>query len=340
MRFFQNTLIASLMATTLFFLGLSSVNAQTFTPESGFWWNPDESGSGYSIEIQDNFLFVAFYVYDDFGNPIWYTANAFLEGDGGNSLFDTDLNYTYNGTCIDCSYTAPETNHGEGGPVTIDFLTETTATIQFGGAVKNIERFNFILGDELGKMRGEWQVVVDSSGFGFDGYPFFADVLIFNNLEVIDGFDAVTGCRSESTYYNDCTNFAYLSDVAAYFEPSEGVLYAVVDHSDTHYMLYRLRTGLNQFDGDAYVYPKNSSADTDVTGYSVRGFRSASRTFVETGQGPSKNTGTAKTSQNRSSPNLPDSKLIEGNNFNKLKAKQYAIIKKLEAQLEQRKSKK
>jgi len=46
----------------------------TFQPESGWWWNPDESGSGYSIEVQGGTLFMVGFMYDDAGNPVWYLS--------------------------------------------------------------------------------------------------------------------------------------------------------------------------------------------------------------------------------------------------------------------------
>ena len=46
----------------------------SFQPETGWWWNPDESGSGYSIELQGNTLFVIGYMYDASGNPTWYLS--------------------------------------------------------------------------------------------------------------------------------------------------------------------------------------------------------------------------------------------------------------------------
>jgi len=328
-----------LLVITLLLLGHATVKAQGFTPESGFWWNLDEPGSGYAIEIQDNFLFVALYVYDEFGNPIWYTAGASLTGQGGNSFFDTELNFTFNGTCIDCSYIPPTTIIGERGPITIDFLTETTATIQFQGAIKNIERFNFILGDELAKMRGEWQIITDPTNI-FPGDPFFADVIIFNQLEVFDGIDLVTGCRSESTLFNNCTSFANLSDVAASYDFDAGVLDVVVNHTDTQYLLYRIRTGIDQFDGDAYVYAKGTTPNINVSGFLVRGFRSASRTFVETGQGPSKNSKITNDSRKRIIPNLHLSKTIEASEIETKNVQQYATIKRLEEILEKKKTSK
>ena len=43
--------------------------------------------------------------------------------------------------------------------------------------------------------------------------------------------------------------------------------------------------GLNQFDGVAEIYPKNGEHNNIF--YPVRGFRTASRSFIETGVGPS-----------------------------------------------------
>lgn len=320
MRFFHKTLLL----VSLFFIA----QTQAFTPESGFWWNPDESGAGYTIEIQDNYMFLAAYVYDTQGNPIWYSAGRAL---GGNSLFDSSLNYTYDGTCIDCNYTPPITIQGDAGPITIDFLTETTATIQFGGAVKNIERFNYALGNELAKMEGEWQVVIDQSNL-VNGYPYFADALTFNDsgYDSALGFDIVDGCRSESTfYYNDCTNYAYNNNSAIGYIGDDGLTYIVVEHDESYFLTYKLDTGLNQFDGEAYYYLRGTNVDLNAEGYIVRGFKSASRTYVNTGAGPSKKE-TVKNNKARVdtialSKQLSDQELVEMKDN-----KTFRIIKQLE----------
>ena len=46
--------------------------AAQFQPYSGWWWNSSESGSGYSLELQGNNLFVVGFMYDDGGRPTWY----------------------------------------------------------------------------------------------------------------------------------------------------------------------------------------------------------------------------------------------------------------------------
>ena len=43
-------------------------------PESGWWWNPDESGRGFFIEWQDGTADLAGYMYDEAGQPVWYLS--------------------------------------------------------------------------------------------------------------------------------------------------------------------------------------------------------------------------------------------------------------------------
>ena len=41
-------------------------------PESGWWWNPEESGRGFFMEWQNGTIDLAGYMYDEQGNPVWY----------------------------------------------------------------------------------------------------------------------------------------------------------------------------------------------------------------------------------------------------------------------------
>ncbi len=325
MRFFQKlALVATLFLTA---------QIQAFTPESGVWWNPNESGSGYAIEIQDNFLFVALYVYDDAGNPTWYTAGTTLEG---NALFNGELHYTYNGPCIDCNYTTPITILGQRGPITINFLTETTATLQFEGAVKNIEYFNFLLGDETDRMLGEWQTVIDFSSTG-EGFPFSGDVLLFDLITTDNGKYA-EGCRPDNTIDGFCTDFALNNhDVAATYDAVEDQLLVVVSDDANYWLAYYLDVGINQFDGKAELYPKVGGHNNVF--YPVRGFRTASRSFIETGVGPSKSakasTETATGLVKNFTKNLPSKSLASFTEKEQVKiVRQQALIQKLIDRLE------
>jgi hypothetical protein len=51
-----------------------SAPVQANQPESGWWWNPNESGRGFFIEWQGGYADLAGYMYDDAGNPVWYIS--------------------------------------------------------------------------------------------------------------------------------------------------------------------------------------------------------------------------------------------------------------------------
>ena len=277
------------MKTTISFLLfiLMAFQAAAFTPESGQYWNPEEPGSGYAIEIQDNYLFITFYVYDEDGFPVWYTSEGFLDG---NSSFTGRLIYFSGGQCLGCYWQDNEAQYSGYGTMTLEFITETTAELTVAGDTKNIERFNMYLGDELQKMRGEWQVVIDASQYtDNDTYPYFSDVMLFEQVEVYEGDDLVTGCRSESTvYYHYCTTQALQNnDLAAIYDYQYDELVAVMRDDADYYLAYYLKTGTDQFDGMAYSYRVGSEPDLSLDGFTVRGFRTASKTFVDSGVGPS-----------------------------------------------------
>src|SRR5438132_1006943 len=52
-------------------LSLCSLVAHA-APQGGWWWNPAESGRGYSVEVQGNHLFVVAFMYNEAGKPVWY----------------------------------------------------------------------------------------------------------------------------------------------------------------------------------------------------------------------------------------------------------------------------
>ena len=314
-------------------LMLISLPSWSFTPESGLYWDADEPGTGFSFEIQDNFFSGIFYFYDDAGFPYWYTTSGFLDG---NSFFEGDIFISEDGSCLGCVYSPNNTFVSNLGKVQIEFLTETTANISLLGQTTFIERFNFFLGDQLQKMRGEWQVVYDVSEFS-DNYPFFADVLIFEQTETFDGDYLATGCRSENTSYNNCTNYALNNnDLAAAYDTVNDELIAVVRDDADYYLAYYLKTGTNQFDGEAFSYEVGNSPDLSLNGFPVRGFRSASKTFVDTATGPSKST----TSSNKVASGL--NKLLDKNRLKsapkstldqKAQNRIMTTIKRLEQQL-------
>jgi hypothetical protein len=271
--------------------------AHAYTPESGVWWNPNEPGSGLQIEIQDNFVAVFVYAYDTAGNAQWYTANGFLTG---NARFDGVLDRFTGGATLGGAWRPNTFIEGAGGPIRIDFNANdpTRATLTMGGRSRQIERFHFYLQRpedrrdfpnirvEVTKMLGEWQAVLDYTDHttaSVRGY--YGEVLVFDDL-VRDGGDFAEGCRAADSEIGFCRNIDFQNHRAvARYVASSGEHIIVVDNNATTFAAYFVQVGTNHFRGEVSVYPKGSNP---TVYYPTRGFRTASRSFVEEGVGPSK----------------------------------------------------
>lgn len=100
--------------------------AQSGRPESGWWWNPEESGRGFFIEWQNGFADVAGYLYDASGNPTWVisvvpTANPMrLAGNW----------WTFaGGQAMGGPYRPATRTSDNAGSLAIDFSSTTRATL-------------------------------------------------------------------------------------------------------------------------------------------------------------------------------------------------------------------
>ncbi len=111
--------------------------------QTGWWWNPDESGRGYSIENQGNLIFFAAYLYDDSGNPTWFTA--LLEEVTENS-FIGNLQQFSDGQTLLGAYQAPTVLNDNAGQITLDFPEPDNGTLTWPGGTVAITRFIFAAG--------------------------------------------------------------------------------------------------------------------------------------------------------------------------------------------------
>lgn len=282
-----------LSALVLLVVALAAQPARAYTPEGGVWWNPREGGTGLFIEIQDNYMVVAAFVGDAAGNPIWYTATGFLTG---NARFDATLDYFPGAACIGCPYRAPTAQLGRGGPIRIDFNPNdpTLATLTWGGRTLPIERYQFYLkrpedGSRplaLTKMLGEWRMVLDFSRVA-GSFPYYGDLLVFDRVDLSRSPGFFDGCRAADSIQGFCNASALRDHAASGFHDAARLRHViVVDDSASNYVVYLLNVGTNDAPlGEFSVYRKGTNP---TNFYPVRGWRSASRSFVEEGVGPSK----------------------------------------------------
>ncbi len=115
--------------------------AASFQPESGWWWNPTESGRGFALEIQNGSLFMAGYMYDSLGNPIWYSSAGTMAA--SDSYRGTWIQWG-NGQTLSGSYKAPSIVNSNVGSIELFFTSTTDAILTLpDGRQMTLTRFHF-----------------------------------------------------------------------------------------------------------------------------------------------------------------------------------------------------
>jgi hypothetical protein len=110
-------------------------------PQTGYWWNPAEGGRGYTVEVQNNIAFVAAYMYDGSGNPVWYASGpaALI----GNNVYQGSWTLYSGGETLTGPYQSPNAPTAVGS-LTIQFATATSGTLTLpDGRQIPIQRFSF-----------------------------------------------------------------------------------------------------------------------------------------------------------------------------------------------------
>jgi hypothetical protein len=96
-------------------------------PESGWWWNPQESGRGFFMEWQGGSVNIAGYMYDEQGRPTWYITVLPTP----DPLRITGNWWTYaGGQAMGQPYRAPTRTSDNAGALDVQFTSATTATLR------------------------------------------------------------------------------------------------------------------------------------------------------------------------------------------------------------------
>lgn len=93
-------------------------------PETGAWYNPDQSGTGITLEIQNGFLVAHYYGYTTDGLPEWQIIRGPLVRsveDGVQWELGAYMKYYQDGNCIGCAY-MPPIGPVNGPAVKLEFL--------------------------------------------------------------------------------------------------------------------------------------------------------------------------------------------------------------------------
>jgi|GEM_PF-1227179 len=87
---------------------------------SGSWYDPQESGYGFTIQTQGDLTYAVLYYYDKAGNPKW---SAGINAPGGQNL--SMLNFS--GSCPWCTYVPPK--YASAGELLPEFLSEAALNL-------------------------------------------------------------------------------------------------------------------------------------------------------------------------------------------------------------------
>jgi hypothetical protein len=98
---------------------------QAGAPQSGWWWNPAESGRGFALEFQGDAIFGAAFLYAANGDPAWYIVSGQMESPlryAGTWIAFTD------GQAMGAPYRAPS-RAPDPGAVVLEFSDATHGTL-------------------------------------------------------------------------------------------------------------------------------------------------------------------------------------------------------------------
>lgn len=229
---------------TLFALVLAAAfPAGAILPESGWYWNSSENGRGFNLEIQDNALFLAAFVYRPDGSAAWYTGGGTMSSD---RTWTAELYETVGGQCIGCGYRAPSLLYM--GNVSITFTNERSAVISMLGNSVTVVRMDWSNSGVASRdaLLGEW-----STTEGDPAFPvYFADRITLYSPQSSSAGPYAGG---------NVTGSASRLAVGTY-SPSSATHGIMVDSSASYYTLYvfTMKT-LNRVEGLSWTYLKTSS---------------------------------------------------------------------------------
>lgn len=143
--------LAKISFVSFFVIWSSSVAAQ-IVPETGWWYNSNESGRGYSIEYsaKSDAIFMALYAYEiaSPNDPTWYTA--YLKRTSGN-VFKGELTTWVNGPALFNTQEIGNPKSSSYGTISLEVSDKRTAIIDIQGYGANAKMFEKIVRFEFVK---------------------------------------------------------------------------------------------------------------------------------------------------------------------------------------------
>jgi hypothetical protein len=226
-------------------LALASQSLLAINPETGLWWNANESGRGFNIELQDNTMVITGYVFNSNGTQLWFlSAGPYNQT---TNTFTGPMTSFTGGQCITCTYRPATAVTPSLGNMTINFPTTSTATMTWPGGTVALKRTIYGVAENIEKLRGLWTFSAGEFSSGLYSGEWI-------NLTPKSITDPTLGAVIQGSIQG--------GRVAVAARNAAGTEFIVlVDSSTSYYHLYRIQTeylGTREALGLWWIYLKTS----------------------------------------------------------------------------------
>lgn len=116
-------------------LSINAMAQNLGTIFTDLWWNPLESGWGVTVDHQQNYMFLTFFVYRADGSPYWVTANLTKVGQSGLATFPQVFEgpvYETNGPWLGGPFNPAAVTRQTVGVATFTANSSFAAIVQYG----------------------------------------------------------------------------------------------------------------------------------------------------------------------------------------------------------------
>ena len=196
---------AAIRCIVVFFAFCASLHA---APQTGWWWNPNESGRGFFVESHDGITFIGLYFYDDDGHAKWLVAGGENE-DSYN--YSGPLYSPTGGETLFGNYAAPSAPVAAGN-VTVHFSDDTHGTLTWPGGAVQIERQIFGTGAPPFEPLAGWWWSPDQPGTGYSvevqGTNLFVVGFMYEDNGRPVWYFSAGPKTSDTAYHGDVLQFA------------------------------------------------------------------------------------------------------------------------------------
>lgn len=119
------------IAATRFVFGGNgpAVQPRPHQPETGWYWNPNEGGRGYALEVQNDQLYMAMFHYNEDGSPTWHI----IKGDLSTGVLTAPFTAYDGGQSLAAAF-APGGTESLRGAYTVSFRHACAGQVQRAGA--------------------------------------------------------------------------------------------------------------------------------------------------------------------------------------------------------------